>query len=179
MGYTGTIPYTAQDFVPGQKALAQDITNISYALARLDQNAANAYCVKLKDLGAEDQTFGKSGGTNPNSGPITFSTISADPLGMSTAPDTITIPFDGIWTLSCFMNCPENTISTCGGWFVLNGVGGNDNDLGTNSTAGNNTTIGITMPFSAGDTLQAYFLNKDTTQTARVQRGVFSCSLVH
>ena len=178
MGYTGTIPYTAQDFVPGQKALAQDITNISYALARLDQNAANGYCVKVKQLGAENQSI-SANGSSGDSKAITFSTVAADPLGMSTAADTITIPFDGMWTLSAFMNTPNTSLTSCGGWFVVNGVGGNDNDWGTNSTAGNNATINITMPLNAGDTVQAFFYNKDPNRSPTVQRGVFSCSLIH
>jgi len=177
MPYTGTIPYTAQDFVPGQKALAQDITNISYALARLDQNAANAYCVLTKPLGTDNQTVAKGNG----SAAITFKEISADPLGMRTDDTKITIPFDGIWMLTAFFNA--NGPSSAGGWFRFNGVAGDANNWGTNSTNGPNVTINITMPVSAGTYIEAVYYNKDPNNqngvNATVQRGVFSASLIH
>ena len=177
MPYTGTIPYTAQDFIPGQKALAQDITNMSYALARLDQNANNAYCVKLKQLNAENQTI-----TKGNNASITFSTVAEDPLGMSSSAGIITIPFDGIWVISAFINTDSDShpkITSCGAWFRVNGVNGNANVLAANAAASNNATISITYPFNGGDFIEVFFVNYDSTNSAYVQRGVFSASLIH
>jgi hypothetical protein len=183
MGYTGTIPYTAQDFVPGQKALAQDITNISYAVARLDTNASNAYCVRSKPLGTDNQT--PSGG---NTQAVTTKTINSDPLGMATGPnpDTdITIPFDGVWTVSCFLNSkytgsggvPSDT--NVGGWWRLNGVSGNDDLLGVVVFPSTNVTTSITQPFSAGDYLTPYFYFRTNASQLVLQRAYFSVVLVH
>lgn len=176
MGYTGTIPYTAQEFVPGQKALAQDITNISYALSRLDTNAANAYCVKQKLLSTDDQVVASLASTS-----IRLKNIAADPLGMSTSDTDFTIPFDGIWTVSGYFSTQEagNLDGGSGCWFRLNNVDGNGNLISATTAPTGSISTSVTLPFVAGDVLTPYFYNRDDNETARVWTAACSVVLVH
>jgi hypothetical protein len=177
MGYTGTIPYTAQDFVPGQKALAQDVTNMSYALARLDQNASSAYCARSKPLGTDNQTYSSAN----TSQPVTTKSIDADPLGMATGPNPntdITIPFDGVWNVSCFMN-GTGSATDVGGWFRLNGNASNDYILATAVFASTNATINISLFLHAGDYLTPYFYWRTGATGLTLQRAYFVVSQIH
>lgn len=186
MPYTGTTPYTAQEFVPGQKALAQDVTNMSYVLARLDQNASSAYCVRSKPLNTDNQSGSSASGTISV---VTTKTVVADPLGsMATQHGTtsdITIPFDGIWTVSVFLNGGSGNGTSAGsadnvaGWFRLNGVAGNDNLLAVTVMPSTNVTTSITLPLSAGDYLTPYYYWRTNTNALVLQRAYFSVSLVH
>lgn len=176
MPYTGTTPYTAQEFVPGQKALAQDITNMSYVLARLDTNASNAFCVKQKLLSADNQTvpIGKT------SIAVTLKTIAADPLGMSTSNTDFTVPFDGIWTVSGYFATQEaGSLNGSGCWFRLNNQSGNGTLIAATTAPTGSISTSVTMPFSAGDVLTPYFQNSDTTKTANVWAAACSVVLVH
>jgi hypothetical protein len=173
MPYTGTTPYTAQEFVPGQKALAQDITNMSYVLARLDTNAANAYCVKQKTLSTDNQTI--AAGTNAL---LTLKDVPADPLGMSTDNSTFTVPFDGIWTVSGYLSFSDTTTTKCGIWFRKNGVAGNGNLLAATTAPSANVSTSITIPLSAGDALTMYGQNSDSVSRT-LWLAVASVVLVH
>lgn len=172
MPYTGTTPYTAQEFVPGQKALAQDMTNMSYALARLDRNATGAYCVKEKPNGADNQTLGT--GTTM----VACKTVLADPLGSMNKSDTaIQVPFDGLWLVSGYVYISSSS-SNIGGILIRpNGNAGADIAWGSTSSAKPNASMALVIPLSAGDYVElGYYPNGSTVTCAKA---IFSVSLLH
>jgi hypothetical protein len=176
MPYTGTTPYTAQEFVPGQKALAQDMTNMSYVLARLDTNSANAFCVREKPLSTDNQSITSAQGGVA----VTVKQVDTDPLGMATGDSDITIPFDGIWTVAGFFSTSQaGGLSACGCWFRKNHVSGNGLLLAATTAPSGSISTSTTLPLAAGDVITPYFSNKDSSQTATLWNAVCSVVLVH
>jgi len=173
MPYTGTTPYTAQEFVPGQKALAQDVTNMSYVLAKLDQNASGAYCVKEKQNGADNQTMG------PSTTTVNCKTVLADPLGsMNMSDSAILIPFDGLWLISGYVYINTSGATNIGGLFFRpNGNAGSDVVWGSTSSAKPNVSGALVFPLNAGDYIElCYYPNGATVTCAKA---IFSVSLLH
>jgi len=174
MPNTGPVPYVAQDFVPGQKALAQDITNMSYALARLDQNASNSYCVKQKDNGGDNQTLTTGNNT------INCKTVLADPLGtMNMSDSAILVPFDGLWLVSGYVFVSSANITNGGLFFRPNGNSGSDVVWGSTTSAKSNVSAALVIPLNGGDYLEMVYVNNNSSASGTCAKAIFSVSLLH
>jgi hypothetical protein len=105
---------------------------------------------------------------------------------MATGPNPntdITVPFDGVWNISCFINGSSSETlddtTNVGGWFRRNGNASNDYILATAVYVSTNCSLNITMFLNAGDYITPYFYWRRNASSITVQRAYFSVSLIH